>query len=279
MEDVDGNPIEIGLPPEDSVLDADAPEPVVDSEPELQPVETEDEAKNFIKLDKREIAKELARLAKEDPEAANTLFSHAGRKTADRYQSRIEELEIQAREAKRELRAKEISEMPDEEIEHKFATDPAFAKEYAEVVHRNPNAAVQEIEARRMGHMLNDTIFGAVDYGLPADRAAAINQALLDGVFDKTSDGRPLTPTESIMYIQQVVLREISNAKASVPEPVTAKPSALSGAGPDTSTTGIVRSQVGGSSLKDYERILKSGNNLPSSEEIDRITAQFLEEN
>lgn len=288
MEDEEGNSITIGLPetaePATDEEEISQPEPSTEEAPSPE----EDESKYFIRMDRRKLSQELTRLYQEDPETANVIFSHAGRKTAERYQARMEELEVQRQAAVRELERREILALPDEEIEKRFGSDPAFARKYTEIVHANPQEAAVQLEINQYRRSINDAVFGAIDYGLPEQEAQSIYQAIGAGYFDRDTTGRQLSLPESLAYIQKAVLTVINDTKrtATPPPPKAAEPQAalpksnpaLTGPGPDTSSTGSVGARPSASSLTAYQRALRSGGKLPSVEEIDAITAQLLKE-
>ncbi len=280
-----GGSIQIELAPDEpeqtvsepTTPDVETPTTPVSEPVQETPVPVLDDESNFIKLDKRSIAQEIARLKKEDPETANSLFSIAGRHTAETYQAQLEEERFQRQELQKEMRRREILALSDEEIESKFASDSVFALEYAEAVHRDPNAAARVLEDRRNGRALLNTIYSAVDYGLPDEKAQEIHKALSEGAFDVDKNGKIHTLVEVQSLVQAVILKTINETKvaaattpaAPVAEPPKANP-ALNGSGPDTSTTGIVKSKVGASSLDSYHQALAEDRYVPP-EEIDRL--------
>lgn len=256
-----------------------APDAEVVPKPESQPIaepDTLDEDKDYLKLDRKSLAQEITRLEREDPEFANVLNSIVGNKAKRKYQPQIEELNANLESTKRELRRREILAMEDKEIDDKFASDPTFAKEYADIVHRDPDVERARIDLRWQVHEFNEIMASALDYGLSEDKAKEFVQSVGTGKYDRDEDGHQIPWTKGLMKLQREINDTILNQKLSVkppPEP-QANPE-LTKPGPDTSATGV-RGTRRDTSIEGYQKTLRGGGDMPSSEEVDRITAKYV---
>ena len=271
--ETDPNPepeIQIELAP-DAVVE---PKPESDPIPEPAPLDED----NYLKIDRKNFAQEITRLQREDPEFANVFNSMVGNKAKRTYQPQLDELNADRVALRQELRRREILAMEDKEIEDKFSSDPAFAKEYAEVVHRSPEATRADIDNRRVLSAINDVVSDALDNGLPEEKAAEFLKAVGEGRYDRDADGRAISTMQGILLMQ----RDINSAVLALhtngsPAPKEAPPKAnpeLAKPGPDTSSVGV-RNSRRDTSLEDYRQALKEGKELPS-DEIDRLTAKFV---
>lgn len=289
--------ITIGYAPDDTpAVPAPDPEPTQppvagdagEATPPTPPDDTE-----YIKLNRKQLAAEIRRLEAEDSEFANQYNIHVGNKAARKYKPIIDDLNAKLEAATKELRRREMLAIPDDEKAKLFETNPAWAKEYAELVHTNPNSILAQQKARAeqeaIQNRLTDTFAAFESRGLDEDSRKAVLADIRSGKYDKDSDGNIINPYEAIVLIQQDLsdrLLESARKGASTPAPTTpvaSKPEpevqapnlALIAPGPDTTTTGVVRSGGQRDPVRDYQNILKSGKEI-DPDEVNRLTARYL---
>ena len=247
------------------------PESSIPETPESTP---SDEEVHFIKLDRRNLQQEIARLEKEDPEFANTFNSYIGNKAKRKYQPQIDELHAQLEANRSELRRREILAMEDKDIDERFANDPAFAKEYAEIVHRDPNIEASITDKRRMNNALSEVMIFASD-NLPEEKVKEFTKAVAEGKYDRDEDGKQFDSwVPGIMKLQRDINSTILDYRRPTSLKVDADPNpALTKPGPDTSSASV-RNTRRDTSIEEYQKALRDGKTLPS-DEIDRITAKY----
>ena len=263
--------------PEPEIQIEYAPDAEVVPKPESQPIaepDTLDEDKDYLKLDRKSLAQEINRLEREDPEFANVYNSNVGSKAKRKYQPQIDELNSRIESLNREIRRREILAMEDKEIDDKFASDPTFAKEYAEAVHRDPEVERARIEQRWQIQEFNEIMASALDYGLSEDKAKEFLQSVGSGKYDRDEDNNPVPWTQGLMKLQREINDTILNQKLSVkPPPEPQANLEITKPGPDTSSVGV-RGTRRDTSIEDYQKALREGKDF-SSEEVDRITAKY----
>lgn len=263
--------------------------PVETPAPVASPETPPEPPKAVITIDKTNLSKELLRLEKEDPEFANQFNINVGNKAARKYKPIIDNLTAERDAAVNELRRREMIALPDAEKAEKFANDPAWATEYARLVHTKPETLVAqrraEAEKESINNALTDTFSEARSMGLDEEHVAAVINEVRSGKFDRDADGNILNPYISIARIQKALTDRLLESVRSTNTPVLTTPKqepvapppnqALIAPGPDTSVTGTVRAGGSRDSVSDYQRVLREGKNM-SAEEIDKITAKYL---
>ena len=263
--------------------------PVETSAPVASPETPPEPPKPVITIDKTNLSKELLRLEKEDPEFANQFNINVGNKAARKYKPIIDNLTAERDAAVNELRRREMLALPDNEKAEKFANDPAWATEYARLVHTKPEEVVAQrrmvMEREQINTTLLDTFEEARTAGLDDAHVTAVMEEVKSGKFDRDADGNILNPYISIARIQKALTDRLLESVRSTNTPVLATPKqepvaptpnqALIAPGPDTSVTGTVRAGGSRDPVSDYQRVLREGKTM-SSEEIDKITAKYL---
>lgn len=269
--------------------------PVAAAEPPATP--TAPEPPKQIVIDKSKgLREEIRRLEREDPEFANQYNIHVGDKAARKYKPIIDSLTAERDAARNELRRREMLAIPDAEKARLFETDPKWAKEYAELVHTKPEDTINNLRVQQerdsVTQRIVDTFRSAIDRGLPREQVDAVAADVQAGKFDHDEDGNVLHPLVALANIQQVFTdRLLAHARTAVvntpaaasPAPVSEEPVApptnplLTQPGPDTSTAGVMRASGHRDPLVDYQKALDGkGSKMPSSEEIDKMTARYL---
>jgi hypothetical protein len=190
------------------------------AEPQALPEsETPDESEYFIKLDKRSLQQDIARLEREDREFANTLNTLIGRKAASKWQPEVQIRENTIKDLRMQIRKAEILALPAEEIEQKFAADPAFAREYAEVVHAQPSVPD---ETPNIVRALNDSFDWARDNGVPEEVVASYIEKVKSAQYEPEGGQHWST---AVNRLNRDLFAELTKAKAPVvAAPVAATP-------------------------------------------------------
>ena len=204
------------------------------SEEAIAPVEEEvvtpqeDEDQYFVRLDKRNLQQQLLDFVNQDPDARQIYNRSVGNQAAKRYQPRIAELEAERDTYRQLLLREQYSRLTPDEINHRFQTDPEFARNYANITHANiqpPNTAanITTIQENLVSGIR--TIVGVGQrQGLTEQDLAEIAQAMQSGIYDKDETGTDLPPTmwrEVLENVQEDVTRRIVANRTKVTEPVT----------------------------------------------------------
>lgn len=268
--------------------------PVAEVEPPATPPAPEP-TKQIVIDKSKGLREEIRRLEREDPEFANQYNIHVGDKAARKYKPLIDSLTAERDAARNELRRREMLAIPDAEKARLFETDPKWAKEYAELVHMKPEDTINNLrvqqERQSVEQRIVDTFRSAIDRGLPQEQINAVAADVQAGKFDRDEDGNILHPLVALANIQQVFTdRLLAHARTAVVNtpaaaqsaPVSEEPVApptnplLTQPGPDTSTAGVMRASGHRDPLVDYQKALDKGGKMPSSDEIDKMTARYL---
>lgn len=164
------------------------------SDPGQNETESENDDQYFIKIDKRNLNDEvIQKILQESPEFRNHFNRNAGNRARERYFPRIEELQREAENLRRELRARDLASMPQEQVQERFKTDPNFAREYTELIHQQPQAQPQVNPAQEA---LNLIITDALDNGLQPEDLAQFKANLEGGKYEVDEFGTQLTASE-----------------------------------------------------------------------------------
>jgi len=247
------------------------PESSIPETPESTP---SDEEVHFIKLDRRNLQQEIARLEKEDSEFANVYNSSIGIKAKRKYQPQIDDLQAQLEANRFELRKREILSMKAEDIDERYANDHVFAREYTEIIHQDPNAEAVLADRRRMNNALSEVMISATE-SLPEEKVKEFAKAVAEGKYDRDEDGKQFDSwVPGIMKLQRDINSTILDYRRPTSLKVDADPNpALTKPGPDTSSASV-RNTRRDTSIEEYQKALRDGKTLPS-DEIDRITAKY----
>ena len=163
-----------------------------------------DEEQHYVRIDKRNLAKEIDRLMSEDKDFAQVFSSKVGNKAARQYKPQIDELTRTAAEAQKNAFIYWAKALPEDERNQRFQSDPNFAKAYTElIIHTNPQAAAAENEQARRNKIVNTILFNAQDKGVSEDR---IKQFIADipvkynaGSFEEALDAFNRDITDAIV--------------------------------------------------------------------------------
>ena len=150
---------------EDSTLNPDGT-PKDESTPKTSEVVVESiaptEDNDFIKISRKEMAKEIERLRLEDKDFGQVYSRDIGVKAAQRYKPEIDKLTRQNEALTIAVKRSEYSRLTQEEVNDKFASDPQFAADYAKVVHTpkpvvevNSDAAILAEAASHVNSVMN----------------------------------------------------------------------------------------------------------------------------
>jgi hypothetical protein len=133
----------------------------------------------FYKLSKDSLYQEIRRIASEDTDFDRRIREYAGRSNKRDYETRVNELETSNASLKNQLKAKEIAEMSEEDVEKKIAEDPEWGHEYVDALH--PQQEDQEGNTAQWRSILenetDDAIDMAASLGMNDARADQFRQA------------------------------------------------------------------------------------------------------
>lgn len=192
-------------PAETPVEEQTQPEAVISDEATQEP--------EWLKLDPSKLPDEIRRLQKEDPkflEVFNTEVGNTAAKQLKRkYEPEIQTLREQLNEERMQRRRLEILAMDEKSIEDKFAKDPDFAKEYAEVVHYTPKTGLDEETLVRNAYLAE--LQFAEDNGLSKDFLEKIETKAVSGGY--TADHW----TQAMQAIRNDITNEIIRTRTEAP--------------------------------------------------------------
>ena len=200
---------------------AAAPEAPVIKEAPVESTEVPTPAADeFIQIRRQDLHKEISRLEREDKDFANAFNTAVGRKAARQYQARLEELEAERESTQKVFRRAELLALPADEVNRRFKSDPAFAKEYSELVHYDPQEAAAIIADIRTRADVDNILFLGVENGLPEARVEEYREAVKSGKYDSTG-----SRAAALLALQRDVLEEASRGTApAITAPVEAAP-------------------------------------------------------
>lgn len=245
----------------------------------------DDEEQYYIRLDTRKLPEELTRIRQEKPDVANTIFTVAGQRTAERYQNEIKLRDLELEEARRERRLANYTRMTDAEINKRYTEDSAFARQYTEDTHADP----AEMEARRafiaFESEVRNLTHKAANRGLPEHKIEEFMTALGAGKYDKDERGQPYQSYGQVLARMNDDLtdellnthrnqanseeRESSGSRAEVAPPSSGNPTLTSG-GPSASASNT-RGSVG------KKPVFRTWKEAAAAFSEDRITAEEYE--
>lgn len=220
------------------VIDTPAePEAQVEASPEPEPAPDPFEGKYV--LDKAATYQELLRLSRDDENFRNNLNTFVGRTAKRQYEPEVDRLKAELDAANFELRRSKIQAMAPADIEAKFASDPQFAREYAEAVHGKGvdiDAVREQIQTTAA---VNRELDRAFDAGVPKEDIEQVQAWAASGAFDHDPNSkRELSILESYSWMKDVIDQKIAATRirqaptAPAPAPRTEAPSTVAAAAP-----------------------------------------------
>lgn len=252
-----------------------------DEEVQLDPEQSPDEQDDskFIRLSKDNLFQDIVRLEREDEAFRQAFGTHLGRRAKQRYESQVNELKLDNERLQREARKLQVMGLPEAEINKRYAEDPAFAREYTELVH-NQDSYESSLEGLRATRTWESMYAEAEAQGVPAEVIDAVREGRTKGKYDKDDDGREISWQEALPLMQRDLmtgLRAHLTKPSNPPEekqPEESKPipkvsDKLSRVTPDTST----RSK----SSTSYTGLTQDKLKSMSQEEVNSIPMEVLD--
>jgi len=136
-----------------------------------------------ITLDPKNLVEDIRRLQRENPDFLkifnNEVGNAADRQTRRNFEPKISQLERELDNERHQRRKLEILGMSEKDIEEKFAKDPVFAKEYAELVHYTPQTEDDTPQLITMAW--EEAVQNAADNG--------VSKEFIDKVAEKAANG------------------------------------------------------------------------------------------
>lgn len=191
----------------------------------------------YIHLRADQLHAEIARLERDNEDFARLFNTRIGDKAAKKYQPQLEDRDRKIEDLNRELRRRDILSMDEEEIETKFASDPEFAREYAELVHYQPPAQDQSDETTILT-AVNEAFDWARSQGLDDETIAKVQRKAANEEYDREGESW----VYSLQRMQQDLSQEIVSRKTSTPDPPRTNPNL--GSGPDLTPSNRQRGSV-----------------------------------
>ena len=239
--------------PDDELSFGTPPEPEVTNEDFIlaqdEPVGTQEAAtteeatttdEGFIRLDRKQLGKELSRLQRDDPEFANVLNSLVGQKARAKYQPRVDELSRELDAYRYREQASKFTGLSPEDLGSRMQADPAFAREYS-AFRQVPQPEVDNEIVYYRGQV-ESLMDNALSLGIDPIRVESFRQEIVAGKYDKDSSGQPLGLGEAYGLMQRDLMTEIATANKPVApqtttRTATTRPAVSDSASPDLSTT------------------------------------------
>lgn len=134
---------------------------------------------NYIVLDRRNLGREYVRYFNEDKNFRAQASTTAGRQAKREAQQRIDELEQELAQIRRDNRTREVQQMSQEDIAERMANDPQFAREYTDLLHP-PETSAAEFDkmSQSLQYEVEDLWDEAIGGGLPQQRISAYQRAI-----------------------------------------------------------------------------------------------------
>lgn len=189
-------------------------DPPVDGQEEVKPTEQQDDD-GYIRLNRKELNQEILRLQREDPEFNQLFQSHVGKKAENKYLPKLSAKDREIEQLRKELRIRDVSAMDPKDVETKFQSDPAFAKEYAELVHfqKSPKESPTDNQAE-ITAAWNRAVEDARGRGVSEDFIRQVSEKAVQGGYEV--DGHW---SESLDLVKSDFLNEILRQKLDSPKP------------------------------------------------------------
>jgi hypothetical protein len=197
-----------------------------------EPTPAPSEEEYFLKLDSRNLQAEIARLKAQNQDFLRLYNTDIGNVAARKYKPQIDAKERELADLRMQIRRNEIERMEEKEIEEKFASDPSFAKEYAELVHYKPNPSTYQEDPTPLileewEEIMNDA------------RAKGISEDFIVKVTEKASQGGYSAEGEhwsrSLRRLQADITNEAIRIHSEKPSKPAINEASLKG-GPDLSS-------------------------------------------
>lgn len=149
-----------------------------------------DVAANQIVLDRTNLRESIRNLQRTDPDFANIFGDLTGRNAQRTWQPKVSQLEAELKQERMLRRKYEIEQMPAEEIDQRFASDPKFATEVAELVHYTPTTYTAPAKSdaeylEEIKESTEDFLSWARAKGLPKEAEQIIAQKATSGGYDQ----------------------------------------------------------------------------------------------
>jgi hypothetical protein len=157
------------------VSDSPSSAPASPSEPPAASPEPE-----WLKLDPAKLQESIAELRANNQDFLRLFNTEVGSVAARKYKPEIDARERQIEDLRKQLRKTEIQAMPERDIEAQIASDPDFAKEWAELIHYKPTA-YEEDPTPQILEAYEDAVQTALSRG--------VTQAFIDQVTEKAAQG------------------------------------------------------------------------------------------
>ena len=249
---MDPDELSFNTPPDDGQPTAEWNPTQDDTTTEAAPAATTEDTQppvddGFLRLDRKQLGKEIARLQRDDPEFANVLNSYVGQKARAKYQPRIDELSHEVQSLRHREAGSQFTNLPPEELGKRIAADPNFARDYAAFASAPAPALANEAVRYRM--QFENMLDTALNDGLTSERAESFRQEVASGKYDVDPSGQPITDLSTAMWlIQRDLMREVHGATAPAPPTTPTRPNPTQPAVRDTASpdlTSAARSTTG----------------------------------
>ena len=256
-------------------------EPVAEAEPTPEVASPEVEAREpeedfFLKLDKRNPYQSLREIAAKEKVVNDAIETMAGRRGKARFGPEVESLKAERDALKAEIKRRDYEKLTGAEVTERFGTDAQFAQDYAQVVHAKPIDVAAIQQAQQIKVAFNTDLENAERAGVPIEKLTLVENWVNQGAFDRTADGRVLSPIESYRWFREVVDNEVAAARiVTTPQPARA-PEPQAAAAPAAVAVAEKRTPTPNPRLQEASPDLSASSH--SSGGIQRITKQELDD-
>ena len=197
-----------------------------------------------LALDPDDISGSLDRLMQENPKVLNVVNTLIGNKARNKYNPRIQELELELEGLRAQPRLDAVNNMPQEELAERLK-DPNFRREYNDTL-SIPDVLAQKRQQTAVARRIAETIDQAQDAGLSTSSANSILERLANGEFDTDENGQPISDISVAMSnLNKAIYSEFSVAPKSSNGSVADVSDALDTASPDVSSSSSSSSKSG----------------------------------
>ena len=197
-----------------------------------------------LALDPDDISGSLDRLMQENPKVLNVVNTLIGNKARNKYNPRIQELELELEGLRAQPRLDAVNNMPQDELAERLK-DPDFRREYNDTL-SIPDVLAQKRQQTAVARRIAETIDQAQDAGLSTSSANSILERLANGEFDTDENGQPISDISVAMSnLNKAIYSEFSVAPKSSNGSVADVSDALDTASPDVSSSSSSSSKSG----------------------------------
>jgi hypothetical protein len=186
---------------------------------------------DWVKLDPTKLQESINELRATNPDFLRLFNTEVGNVAARKYKPEIDARERQLDDLRKQLRKSEIQAMPEREIEQSIASDPAFAKEWAELIHYKPSA-YEEDPTPQILEAYDDAVETALSRGVEQDFIDKVTEKAAQGGY-RNSDGESWQTTFR-RFEKDLTNEALRITKSGVPSSPAVNTSLLKG-GPDGS--------------------------------------------